>query len=301
MNFKSGYVAILGKPNVGKSTLINYFLKEKLSIITEKPQTTRNSILGIYSEKKYQIIFVDTPGMHKARTALGKHMNISAIESGLDADIILVLVDAGKGIQKNDREIFKLLNSKKLLEKACFTAVLINKIDTVKANDLLPIVEACRGLVHVDEYVPISAATGENCDMVLEYIKKALPVGPAYFPADQLTDKNERFIVAELIREQALELTREEVPHSIAVEVKKFQDNPGRKTLIQADIYLERKSQKGIVIGKSAQMLKQIGAAARKEIEVFLQRPVFLELCVKVHVDWRKDEKFIKRLGLEKK
>lgn len=298
--FKSGYAAILGKPNVGKSTLLNYFLREKLAIVSDKPQTTRNAILGILTSDDYQIIFVDTPGMHKPRTRLGTHMMRSAISAGVDADVVIVIVDALSGITAADRHIFKMIESKKVLKNCRWSAVLINKTDAIKKDDILPLMKQCSEFVGFDEYIPVSAQSGENCSQVMEAIIKALPKGPAYYPDDQLTDKNERFVVAELLREAVLKLCRDEVPHSVAVEVKSFQDNQGRKTLIQAIIFLERQAQKKIVIGRNGAMLKTIGTAARKEIEAFLGRPVYLELRVKTQVNWRKDDSFLKRLGYDK-
>ena len=298
--FKSGYAALLGKPNVGKSTLLNYFLEEKLAIVTEKPQTTRDAILGIFTKSDYQIIFVDTPGMHKPRTRLGKHMMRSALSAGVDADVVIVIIDVLSGITAADRHIFRMLESKNVLKGCRWSAVLINKIDAVKKEDILPVMKQCAGFPGFDEYIPVSARTGVNCGQVLDKIIKALPCGPAYYPKEQLTDKNERFVAAELIREAVLKLCREEVPHSVAVEVGNFKDNPGRKTLIQATVFLERQAQKKIVIGRSGRMLKNIGTAARGEIEGFLDRQVYLELRVKVHENWRKDGLFLRRLGYEK-
>ncbi|MCG2712848.1 MAG: GTPase Era [Candidatus Omnitrophica bacterium] len=298
--FKSGYVALLGKPNVGKSTLLNYFLQEKLSIVTEKPQTTRDVIRGIFTQGDYQIIFVDTPGMHKPRTQLGQHMMRSAVSAGVDADVVIVIIDALSGITAADGHIFRMIESRKVLKGCRWSAVLINKTDAIKKEDMLPLMKQCAGFPGFDEYIPVSAQTGENCGQVLDKIIKALPYGPSYYPKEQLTDKNERFIVAELIRESLLKLCREEVPHSVAVEVENFKDNPGRKTLIQATVFLERQAQKKIVIGRSGIMLKTIGTDARGEIEKFLGRPVYLELRVKTHVNWRKDVVFLRRLGYDK-
>jgi GTP-binding protein Era len=295
--FRSGYVAVLGKPNVGKSTLINFFLGEKLSIVSEKPQTTRDAILGIFSDEQCQIIFVDTPGIHRPTTLLGRHMVSSAVKAGEDADVLLVVVDAATGITGEDREIFDISKRAMQAHAYCWTAVIVNKIDCVDKPRLLPLLEACRGALTCDDYIPVSALSGEHCRVVLEKVKAKLPEGPLYFPPEQLTDKNERFVVAELVREQVLALCREEVPHAVAVEVTAFQDNPGRKTLIKATIYLERPTQKSIVIGENGRMLKDIGSAARREIERFLDRGVYLELWVKVHKQWRKDEVFLRRLG----
>ncbi|MBU1044676.1 MAG: GTPase Era [Candidatus Omnitrophica bacterium] len=299
-SFKSGYVALMGKPNVGKSTLLNYFLAEKLSIISDKPQTTRDAILGILSDEQSQIIFVDTPGVHKPLTNLGQCMVRSALGAVEDADIVILIIDAESGITKADQHIFKTLKEKKIADNCRWAAVLINKIDLIPKENILALLDACSRQISFDDYIPVSGKTGENCALVLEKIKEKLPEGPEYFPNDQLTDKNERFVVAELIREQVLCLCREEIPHSVAVEVHKFADNPGRKTLIQATIFLERDAQKKIVIGSQGKMLKNIGSAARTNIEEFIGRKVYLELWVKVQDNWRKDESFLRRLGYEK-
>lgn len=299
-NFKSGFVALLGKPNVGKSTLLNYFLEEKLSIVSPKPQTTRDSILGICSKANCQIIFVDTPGVHTPKNKLGRHMVNAAKEASSQADEILVVIDASAGITKEDYQIFNLLKIKEEILKSRWVAVLINKIDLVKRQEILPLIDLCQKEIDFSDYIPISAKTGENLEIVQKKIIELLPEGPAYYPAEQLTDKNERFIVAELIREQALNFCHEEVPYSVAVEVETFKESNNRKTLIQATIYVERSSQKAIIIGKEGQMLKKIGSAARIEIEQFLDKPVFLELWVKVHANWRKDEHFLRQLGYKK-
>jgi len=295
--FQSGYVAILGKPNVGKSTLLNFFLKEKLSIISEKPQTTRDALSGILTLKDIQIIFIDTPGLHRPKTSLGEHMQQSAISAGRDADIVLFIIDAESGITAKDKKIFAILKNKNILKKCRWSALLINKIDTVGKKRVLGIINECSKQFSFSDYIPICAASGENCELVLTKIKKMLPAGPAYFPPEQITDRNERYFVGEIIREQALKLCREEVPHALAVEIQNFKDNPGRKTLIQATIFVEKESQKKIVIGSNACMLKKIGMASRREAERFLGRSIYLELRVKTHLNWRKDEKFLRRLG----
>lgn len=299
-DFKSGYVALLGKPNVGKSTILNYFLKEKLSIISKKPQTTRDSILGILSGNDYQIIFVDTPGIHKPKTKLGEHMVSLAMKAGNEADEVIVVVDASTGITGVDRKIFQLLKTKKNSNTYTWFAVIINKVDLIRKQKLLSIIDICRQDLVFDEYIPVSAQTGYNLDFVLKKIKQMLPVGPAYYPQEQLTDKSQRYIIAETIREQLLDLCHEEIPHSVAVKVNAVKDTPGRKTLVQATIFLERNTQKGIVLGKDGQMLKKIGTAARRNIEQFLDKKIYLELWVKVHKNWRKNEAFLKSLGYKK-
>ncbi|MCP4649005.1 MAG: GTPase Era [PVC group bacterium] len=301
--FKSGFVAFLGKPNVGKSTLSNYFLKEKISIISPKPQTTRDNIRGILPGEGYQIIFVDTPGVHKPRTSLGEYMVDMAVEAGFDADVVLIIIDASSGITGEDRQIFNLLKKKSKLFKDKKNILLINKTDLIKNNRILELIdESQRALkeINIAEYIPISILTEQNLELVLNKIVEYLPDGPAYYPDDQLTDKNERFIAAEMIREQALELCHEEIPHSIAVLVHAMKDNPGRKTVVQADIFVERDSQKSIVIGENGRMLKKIGTASRYQIEKFLDRGIYLELRVKVQKHWRKDKDFLRRLGYSK-
>ncbi|MFH2137893.1 MAG: GTPase Era [Candidatus Omnitrophota bacterium] len=298
--FKSGYVAFLGKPNVGKSTLLNHFLKEKLCIISPKPQTTRDSIQGILSEPGYQIIFVDTPGIHQPKTALGKHMNDLAQDAGIDADVMILIVDASTGITYEDRQIFNWLKSKYKAIENKRVMILINKIDLIEKNEVLPIIAKCQrelAQIKISDYIPVSAIDGDNLDLIFGKMLEYLPFGPVYYPEDQLTDKNERYVVAELIREQVLGCCREEVPHSVAVLVQAMQDNPGRKTLIQATVYVEKKTQKGIIIGEKGQMLKTIGSLAREQIEGFLGRKVYLELWVRVQDNWRKDEAFLKKLG----
>ncbi|MBU4479078.1 MAG: GTPase Era [Candidatus Omnitrophica bacterium] len=298
--FKSGYAAVLGRPNVGKSTLVNYLLKENISIVSDKPQTTRDSIIAILSGEDYQVILVDTPGIHAPRTKLGEYMVSSAFESGKDADERIVIVDAPAGITAEDRSLFSMLKKENSTAAYTWTAVLINKIDMVSKQDILPVIDACRREIECDDYIPVSALTGENLDLVLRRIVERLPPGPAYYPPEQLTDKSERFIVGELIREQALLLCRQEVPHAVAVEVDTFKEDAGRKVLIQATIFLERQTQKGIIIGHNGRMLKQIGICARKKIEEFLQKSVYLQLWVKVQENWRKDDIFLRRLGYKK-
>ncbi|MBU4306078.1 MAG: GTPase Era [Candidatus Omnitrophica bacterium] len=298
--FKSGYAAVLGRPNVGKSTLVNYLLKENISIVSDKPQTTRDSIIAILSGEDYQVILVDTPGIHAPRTKLGEYMVSSAFESGKDADERIVIVDAPAGITAEDRSLFSMLKKENSTAAYTWTAVLINKIDMVSKQDILPVIDACRREIKCDDYIPVSALTGENLDLVLRRIVERLPPGPAYYPPEQLTDKSERFIVGELIREQSLLLCRQEVPHAVAVEVDTFKEDAGRKVLIQATIFLERQTQKGIIIGHNGRMLKQIGICARKKIEEFLQKSVYLQLWVKVQENWRKDDIFLRRLGYKK-
>ncbi len=292
-NFKAGLVAVVGKPNVGKSTLINRYLGEKISIISPKPQTTRNKILAILNQDNYQIIFVDTPGIHEPKHLLGKYMVKEAESSLEDADVILVLLDATTGMEPEDRHLLELINEykkKKILA--------VNKIDAINKPELLPILDEVRKIAEFDEYIPISALEGENTDLLLQKIVEFLPQSPPLYPQDQLSDKPQRFHVAELIREKILENTYEEIPHSVAVVVDEFKEREEKNLIyIKAIIYVERRSQKKIIIGHDGKMLKKIGTEARMEIERFLGRKVFLDLWVKVYEKWRKDSRALNRLG----
>ena len=296
--YKSGFVALLGKPNVGKSTLLNSFLRETLAIISHKPQTTRDAIRGILTSDEHQVIFVDTPGVHIPKTKLGENMVRLASEASQDADVIIVLVDAKTGINSEDKEIFRLLNNKDIDNKVVM--VFISKVDLITKEEVLPIISCCRrelNAVNIAEFIPISSISGENLDIALEKIIEYLPEGPQYYPEDELTDRNERYIISELIREQVLEQYQEEIPHSVAVLVEDMKDSEGRKTYIEATIFVERESQKGIIVGSGGNMLKKIGSFSRAEVEKLLGRPIFLKLWVKVQKNWRKDEAFLKRMG----
>ena len=296
--YKSGFVALLGKPNVGKSTLLNSFLRETLAIISHKPQTTRDAIRGILTSDEHQVIFVDTPGVHIPKTKLGENMVRLGSEASQDADVIIVLVDAKTGINSEDKEIFRLLNNKDIDNKVVM--VFISKVDLITKEEVLPIISCCRrelNAVNIAEFIPISSISGENLDIALEKIIEYLPKGPQYYPEDELTDRNERYIISELIREQVLEQYQEEIPHSVAVLVEDMKDREGRKTYIEATIFVERESQKGIIVGSGGNMLKKIGSFSRAEVEKLLGRPIFLKLWVKVQKNWRKDEAFLKRMG----
>lgn len=286
--FKAGKVAVIGRPNVGKSTLLNVLIKEKLCIVSEKPETTRDNIQGIISGRDFQIVFIDTPGMHRPKNLLGKSMVRRAAASLEEADLILVLIEAHNGITQEDKRIFEQLAKK-------INLLIINKIDRIDKRLLLPIIEKAQEF-NFKEILPISATKKDGTDIVFKKILEYLPEGFPMFPEDQLSDKNERFFVQELIREKVLEFTRQEVPHSIAVKVEEMKE---RKDMyyIHAYIYVERKSQKAIIIGKGGNMLKNIGESSRKEIEDFLQKKVFLDLWVKVQKNWRKDPFALKNLG----
>ena len=290
-DFKSGFVALIGRPNVGKSTLLNYLVGQKVAIMSPQPQTTRNKISGIYTDDQEQIVFIDTPGIHKPKNKLDDFMDKSSYSALDEVDVVLFMVEpepAGKG----DQYIAELL---KKIKKPVF--LVINKIDKVHPDELLSIIDSYKNLGDFAEIVPISASQGNNVSELLKTIAKYLPEGPQFYDADQLTDRPEYFIVAELIREQVLKLTHEEVPHATAVVVDRMRNHEGGKLQVEATIYVERPGQKGIIIGKKGQMLKQIGIAARQEIEALLGEKVNLRLWVKVQKNWRSDPVFLKSIG----
>ncbi len=290
-NFRAGYVALVGRPNVGKSTLLNQLLKMKLSIVTHKPQTTRKKVLGILSGENYQIVFIDTPGIIEPRYNLQKVMMKYVRSAMEDADVIVYIVDASS-TRKDFEEIGEQIAP---LEKPVI--LVLNKIDLVKKDDLLPLIDAYRSLYDFRAIVPISALKGDGLDDLVEEIIQNLPHNPPYYPPDYVTDQQERFFVSEIIREKIFQLYGEEIPYACHVQIEEFKENPGRKDFIRAIIYVERLSQKGILIGKKGQALKRVGELARQEIEAFLGRPVYLELYVKVMEDWRKKESKLRRLG----
>jgi GTP-binding protein Era len=293
-SFKCGYVSIIGKPNVGKSTLINTFLKQKILIVSNKPQTTRDKILAILTKENYQIIFVDTPGIYRPKFLLDKYMVKMAKSTFEDVDIIVFLIDAISGIEKEDIEILNLLS--RIENKKKFLCV--NKIDAVRKAKVLPLLDKAQNLCEFDEYIPISALKNDNLDLLLEKIVESLPESSPLYPKDQITNKEERFHVKELIREKILEHTREEIPHAVAVTIDEFKERENKDIIyIKANIWVERDSQKAIIIGNKANMLKEIGTEARKEIERFLGKRIFLDLWVKVYEKWKKDERALKRLG----
>lgn len=294
-DFKSGFVALIGRPNVGKSTLLNYLVGQKVAIMSLQPQTTRNKISGIYTDDQEQIVFIDTPGIHKPKNKLDDFMDKSSYSALDEVDVVLFMVEpepAGKG----DQYIAELL---KKIKKSVF--LVINKIDKVHPDELLSIIDSYKNLGDFAEIVPISASQGNNVSELIKTIAKYLPEGPQFYDADQLTDRPEYFIVAELIREQVLKLTHEEVPHATAVVVDRMRDHEGGKLQVEATIYVERPGQKGIIIGKKGQMLKQIGIAARQEIEALLGEKVNLRLWVKVQKNWRSDPAFLKSIGYNAK
>ncbi|MBO6177968.1 MAG: GTPase Era [Selenomonadaceae bacterium] len=282
MSFKSGFVAVIGRPNVGKSTLINKLIGQKIAIMSDKPQTTRNKILCVLTEDDAQIVFLDTPGIHKPAHKLGEYM-VKAAEGALkEVDAVFFVVDATEKFGAGEKYILERL------EKTSRPVILIiNKVDLTEKTALLPIMENYRKAYDFKAIIPISAKEGENLEALLSEVKKYLPEGPKYYPEDFVTDQPERLIVAELIREKILQLTRDEVPHSVAVEVEEMKPRKKVDVYTRATIYVERESQKGIVIGKKGALLKEIGELARRDIETMLGSKIYLDLWVKVKKDWR--------------
>ncbi|MFC7681510.1 GTPase Era [Paenibacillus sp. GCM10028914] len=293
--FKSGFVAIIGRPNVGKSTLMNQVIGQKIAIMSDKPQTTRNKIHGVYTTNNSQVVFLDTPGIHKRQSKLGDYMNQTALGTLGEVEAILFLVDASEGFGGGDRFIVEQL-------KQIRTPVILvmNKIDKIEPQALLPLIEEYRKLHDFAEIIPISARLGNNVNTLLEQIEKYLPAGPQYYPEDQVTDHPEQFVCAELIREKILHMTREEVPHSIAVTIEDMKVEENGTVHISAVIFVERDSQKGIVIGKQGSVLKEVGRQARQDIQRLLGSKIFLELWVKVKKDWRNQDRVLKDLGFHR-
>ncbi|PKN71560.1 MAG: GTPase Era [Deltaproteobacteria bacterium HGW-Deltaproteobacteria-12] len=294
--FKSGFIGIIGRPNVGKSTLFNAIIGEKISIIADKPQTTRNKITGIKNLPDAQLIFLDTPGIHKAKTPLNRAMVQTARESFNDADILLMMVEAASGVHSQD--IFLI---ETLAEIHIPVFLVINKIDLIEKNLLLPLIDKFRNLYNYSEFFPVSAAKGDGLEELLQTIKKNLPEGPQYFAEDTFTDATERFIAAEFIREKIMLLTSQEVPYATAVEIDTFKEDEEKNLIrISATITVEKDSQKAIMIGKKGAMLKNIGTQARLEMEKLFNAKVFLELFVRVKKDWTSSEKMLQEFGLLK-
>lgn len=297
----SGFVCILGRPNAGKSTLLNALVGEKLAIISPKPQTTRNRILGIVnlpkskSQDPAQIILIDTPGVHKPDSSLGRKMLVEIREALEGCNVVLVLTDVAQKRDARDQFALRMLKDSKAK-----IFLLLNKIDLLKGKDkLLPLIEQWKDLHQFDEIVPISALKRDGLDVLLKRIVMALPVAPPYFPEDQITDQPARFMAAEIIRERVLLETSEELPYATTVIVESFDEKP-KLTLIAATIYCEREGQKGILIGKKGQMLKKIGTLARLQIEKMLGTKVFLELFVKIQPNWRQSRAFVEELDWRK-
>ncbi|MCX7746716.1 MAG: GTPase Era [Clostridia bacterium] len=297
MAFSSGFVTIIGRPNVGKSTLMNLLVGEKIAIMSDKPQTTRNAIKTVITTEDCQIIFIDTPGIHKPKTKLGEYMVHVAQDTLNEVDAVLFLVEATDS--KPGAGDLYIIEQLKKTNTPVF--LLINKIDLIGKEQILQIIGNYKELLEFHSIIPVSALKGEGKDIIVKEIKKVLPEGPKYFPDDMLTDQPERVIVAELIREKILQLLSDEVPHGIGVEVLSFKDRENKNIIdIGATIYCERDSHKGILIGKEGKMLKRIGSLSRVEIERLLGQKVFLELWVKVKEGWRNSENMLKTLGYKK-
>jgi GTP-binding protein Era len=297
---RSGFVAVIGKPNVGKSTLMNAYLGQKIAIVSEKPQTTRNRLLGILTLRRAQrdpadaqVVFVDTPGIHGPRHRLGEFMVETAVRAVPDADVLVFLVDVSTLPSGEDVQIAELIREK------CQVPVLLalNKMDLLVPEDVQIHIDAYRALGDFADWMLVSATRGDNRDELLGLIISHLPEGPRYYPEEQVTDQQERFIAAELIREAVLRHTHQEIPYAVAVMVEEFKERGPEMTYIAADIFVEKDSQKGIVIGQGGRMLKRIGQEARQEIEEMVGTRVYLELRVKVRKKWRRDEDELRRLG----
>jgi GTP-binding protein Era len=290
-DFRSGYVSIVGRPNVGKSTLLNSILGEKIAVVTPKPQTTRNKIIGIKTLPDAQIIFMDTPGIHRPRNRLGEIMVRTAEEALNDVDVILFMVEPCEPT-KEDLDIIDLL---KKIRSSVF--LLINKIDVVRKQNLLLIIDHFSKLYSFKEIIPISAIKQDGVELLIKSICNYLPLGPKYYPDDIITDQLERFMVSEIIREKAMDMTKEELPYSVAVEVGRWEERKDGLISISCNIYVERDGQKAIIIGKKGDMIKSIGTAARVDIEKLLNTKVFLELRVRVKKNWRNDKQLLKEMG----
>ncbi|MCO6543898.1 MAG: GTPase Era [Lactobacillus sp.] len=295
-NFHSGFVAIIGEPNVGKSTFMNRILGSEISIISPKAQTTRNKIQGIYTNENEQIVFLDTPGVHTPKNNLDKYMDTAAFSALKDVDVVMLMVSATEIIDDNAQNIIAKLQASQLP-----VILVINKIDLVHPDDLLPLIEQYNSLFKFAETFPISATQGNNVDELITAIGSRLPEGPQYYPEDQLSDHPEYFVVGEIIREKILELTRQEVPHSVAVVVEQMNQRVNGKLQVEATIYVERQSQKKILVGQKGSMIKNIGIRSREKIERLLGESINLKLWIKVQKNWRDDPLFLARAGYSMK
>ena len=295
-DFKSGFVTLIGRPNVGKSTLMNYLIGQKIAITSNKPQTTRNRIQTVLTTDEGQIVFVDTPGIHKAKNKLGEFMVNAAESTFKEVDLVLWLVEATTYIGQGERHI-----AQELKKSSAPVILVMNKIDKVRKDELLECMNAYKDILDFAEMVPVSAQNGENVDDLIETMFSYLEEGPQFYDEDTITDQPVRQIVAELIREKALRLLQDEIPHGIAVSIDSMKERPGKNLFydIDATIVCERDSHKGIIIGKQGAMLKRIGTAARKEIEDFLEAKVNLKLWVKVKKDWRDSDFLLKNFGFK--
>ena len=289
--FKSGFVSIVGRPNVGKSTLLNSILETKLAIMSDVAQTTRNTIQGIHTDDEAQIIFMDTPGIHKPQDRLGTFMNTTALNSIFGVDLVLFLAPANEKIGRGDKFIIE-----RLKEADGPVFLVLSKIDTVSKEELIKKLQEWQELFDFKEIIPISATTNDNIDLLLKTVKAYLPEGNMFYPQDHLTDHPERFVMAEFIREKILYFTKEEVPHSVAIVIERMLEDEAGVEII-ATIVCDRKSQKGIIVGKQGTMIKKIRQNAQREMKRFLQVPVHLELFVKVENNWRNKQKYLKEFG----
>ena len=295
--FKSGFAAIIGRPNVGKSTLMNHLIGQKIAITSKKPQTTRNQIRTVYTDDKCQIVFVDTPGIHKAKNRLGEYMAEAAQKSLKEVDVILWLVEPGTKIGPGDTKIGEQLRNIHIP-----VILIINKCDTISRDEILPVIETYRHIMDFSEVIACSALRGKNTADIIPSIVKYLPYGPMYFDADTVTDQPERQIASEIIREKALHALDDEIPHGIAVAIDTMKMRGGSNLMdIDATIICEKDSHKGIIIGKQGAMLKKIGTNARYELEQMLQCKVNLHLFVKIKKDWRDSDFLIKNFGYDRK
>ena len=295
--FQSGFVSLVGRPNVGKSTLMNHFIGEKIAIISNKPQTTRNKITSILTKEHFQCVFIDTPGIHKPKHKLGEYMVKSAENALNEVDVVLMLIEPTERVLEMDKYVIQRSKTVKTP-----VVLVINKIHTIEKQKLLKVIDQYRQIYDFAEVVPISAIKGQNTESLLHVIEKYLPEGPQYFPEDMVTDQPERQIVAEIIREKALHLLEDEIPHGIAVEITSMKKRPNKNLVdVEATIYCEKESHKGIIIGKQGSMLKKIGSRARIDAERLLGSPIYLQLWVKVKKDWRDSDFLLKNFGYDTK
>ena len=294
---KTAFITIVGRPNVGKSTLMNALLGEKVAIVSSKPQTTRNKITSILTKDDFQCVFLDTPGIHKAKSKLGEYMVRSAETTFNEVDLVLMLIEPTTEVGPQDQYVLERIKNVKTP-----VVLVINKIDTVERDTLLEVITTYNKLHNFAEIVPISAMKDRNTDELLNVIRKYLPEGPQYFPGDMVTDQPERQIASEIIREKALYLLQDEVPHGIAVEIMSMKKRADQDIVdVQATIYCERDSHKGIIIGKQGSMLKRIGSTARYDMQRLLGSPIYLQIWVKVKKDWRDSDFLLKNFGYDKK
>lgn len=295
-NFKSGFATLIGRPNVGKSTLMNQLIGQKIAITSNKPQTTRNKIQTVYTSEKGQIVFLDTPGLHKAKNKLGEYMVKAAERTFDEVDVILWLVEADTFIGNGDRQIAKMLENVKVP-----VVLVINKIDTIKKEEVLPVIDAFRKIYDFADIVPVSARNGDNKDTLLDVVFSYLDEGPMFYDEDVVTDQPMRQIAAEIVREKALYCLNEEIPHGIAVTIEKMKERNNGLMDIEATIICERDSHKRIIIGKGGEMIKKIGSTARYELEKMMEQKINLQLWVKVRKEWRDSDLLLKNFGYDKK